>query len=244
MPKFNSPDWAVHIDNPMATGLINAVSQPRLTAYGLTPGQNFDSLMVVAKHGRNIVLCESLYPILHMLEVVLRNRVHDAFTAAFGGPSWFDQTWVGVLEKNMIQEARADLVKKNKQDTPDNIVAALSFGFWCSLFNARYETTGDPWPSQLKSVLPKAPKSVRTRSKIQNKLEAVRRLRNRVFHHEPIAHFNDLAIQYRDMLELLGWFSPEAMNHVGHICRFYAVHGDRIVENTAELAEGNGGRAE
>ncbi|PZQ17342.1 MAG: hypothetical protein DI564_05900 [Rhodanobacter denitrificans] len=59
-------------------------------------------------------------------------------------------------------------------------------------------------------------------------MEEARHLRNRVFHHEPIAHTVDLPIRHRNLLELLGWFSPEARQHVENICRFRAVYGDHL----------------
>jgi len=34
-------------------------------------------------------------------------------------------------------------------------------------------------------------------------------LRNRVFHHERIIHWNDLDEQHREILELIAWMSPE-----------------------------------
>lgn len=234
MPKFNSPSWAVHIDEPTAVGIIDAVSRPRLSAYGLTNDANSDQLLAVAWHARNIVLSESLYPLLHMLEVVIRNRIHDAFSIYYKRSDWYDLAWLRDAEKNMIQDARNDLIKKHKPETPDNIVAALSFGFWCAMFNGFYETASGPWPFQLKAVLPRVPKSMRTRKKILERLEEVRRLRNRIFHHEPIVNISNLAYQYRDMTEMLGWFSPESKVHIIKICRFNSVNSELIVEAKEE----------
>lgn len=231
MAGFKSPDWASLIDVKTAGGVIDAISRPRLSSYGMVPDPSCDLVMVVARHGRNIVICEALYPLLHLLEVVVRNRVHDAFSAHYGTTEWFRMPWVYSKELALVEKAEEELQKHHKALSPDNIVAEMTFGFWCSMFNKRYEPhhTNQPWPTLLKSVLPRAPRWARTRSKILERLEKARRIRNRVFHHEPVAHISDLAAQHAELMELLGWFSPDARTHLTHVCRFNQVWGDVLV---------------
>jgi hypothetical protein len=64
-----------------AAGVIDAISRPRLSNYGMISDRHSDLVTAVASHGRNIVICEAMYPSLHLLEVVVRNRLHDAFSA-------------------------------------------------------------------------------------------------------------------------------------------------------------------
>ena len=82
---FKNPEWASLIDAKLADGVVLALSMPRLSAYGSLPIES------VARHGRNITLCEATYPVLHLLEVVMRNRIHDAFSAHFGALDWYEQ---------------------------------------------------------------------------------------------------------------------------------------------------------
>jgi hypothetical protein len=240
MAGFKSPGWASLIDVKTAGGVIDAISRPRLTSYGMVPDPTCDLVHVVASHGRNIVLCEALYPLLHILEVVVRNRVHDAFSAHYGTTEWFRLPWIHANELASIQKAEAELQKHHKALSPDNIVAELTFGFWCSMFNKRYEPShsNEPWPALLKTVLPRAPRWARTRARILGRLEKARSIRNRVFHHEPVAPIRDLASQYDEFIELLGWFSPDAKVHLSHICRFKSVWNDVLVplEPTPETA--------
>jgi len=227
---FNSPPWAARIDVTTAGGVIDAISRPRLTSYGMIPDPECDLVQVVASHCRNILVCESLYPLLHLLEVVVRNRLHDAFSAHYGTTEWFNQSWVDAKDRALIAKAETELAKHQKPISPDNIVAELTFGFWCSMFNKRYEPkdTNLPWPGLLRSVLPRAPRWARKRSTILTRLEKARRIRNRVFHHEPVIHITDLASDYAELVELLGWFSPAARTHLEHICRFERVWGDSL----------------
>ena len=256
---FNSPQWASLIDVKIAAGVVQAVSRPRLAAYGLTaapttptpplgatatgnatlpsgtvpasgvgPAQS-SGIQAVAGHGRNITLCEATYPVLHMLEVVMRNSIHNAFRHHYGADDWYDQGWLTPGHTNLVAEAKATLTKRSRPIIPDRVIAELSFGFWCGMFTGAYESASGPWPTLLTTVLPRVPKSWRTRPKVKQRVEEARDLRNRVFHHEPITHHHDLLVRHRRFVELLGWFSPDAREHIQHICRFNKVFADRLV---------------
>ncbi len=183
----------------------------------------------VARHARNMLLCEALYPVLHMLEVVMRNSIHNAFSRHFGARDWYAEAWLNPNHARMVLEAKAKLSKRNKPHDPDRIVAELGFGFWCGMFHFAYEHGGRAaWPALLGTVLPGVPKSWRTRAKVQRRVEGARALRNRVFHHEPITFHQDLRDRHRHLVEVLGWFSPEERQHIEHVCRFNRVHDDNL----------------
>lgn len=225
---FNSPEWAARIDIDTARGIAAAISTPRLAPYGLRNAQGVDPVGAVARHCRNVVLCEAAYPVLHLLEVVMRNRVHDAFRAHYRADDWYSQGWIMQGHCNLVVEAQANLRKQGKLPESDRIVAALGFGFWCAMFSHHYEHGAGPWPALIRSVLPRVPKSWATRARIRSRVEEARELRNRVFHHEPILHFPDLLERHRRLLELLGWFSPETRHHLENVCRFRATYQDRL----------------
>ncbi|WP_367345412.1 hypothetical protein [Stenotrophomonas bentonitica] len=234
---FNNPEWASLIDVKAATGVASALSHARLAAYGLEPSMDgdidavkpaADLVAAVARHGINMVLCESFYPVLHMMELVLRNRVHEAFSSHFESAQWYEDAWLAASHQRMIEEAKAELQQRGVQLQANRVIAELSFGFWCGMFHARYERGPGPWPALLHSVFPRVPKSWATREKIRTRLESARLLRNRVFHHHPISQYQDLYARHRAMMELLGWMSPEARAHVESICRFNRVHADRL----------------
>lgn len=234
---FKNPQWASLIDADMARGMASALSRARLGSYGLSAGTCVgddacdDWVGPVARHGANIVLSEALYPTLHMIEVALRNRLHETFSNQFVTSEWFEQAWLSQGHTLMVERAKDDLMNRGRSPTVDRVVAELNFGFWCGMFHSRYEAAGQPWPKLLRAVLPRLPKSWATRDKVSSRVEAVRWLRNRVFHHEPILHLQDIRSRHRAMTELLGWLSPEARAHVESICRFNAVHDDRLCAN-------------
>ncbi len=170
----------------------------------------------------NIALCESLYPALQVFELVLRNRVHTAAMRHFGSENWFR----GILkpqEEGMINNTchRID-PSGEKSINAAEIVGDLSLGFWVNLFKGRYQRI--LWPQLLRSVFPHATKRQYTREPLYLRLNRIRRLRNRVFHHEPIWHLPDLEEQHGRILETIGWISPAMLAMTRLLDRFGSVY--------------------
>ena len=59
-------------------------------------------------------------------------------------------------------------------------------------------------------------------------LNDFRKLRNRVFHHEPIWNHSDLAATHQEMLNVAGWISPEMKLLLQTIDRFPAVYSQGV----------------
>jgi len=55
-------------------------------------------------------------------------------------------------------------------------------------------------------------------------MSAIRRLRNRVFHHEPIWHWQNLLQQHQDMLEAISWLDRAIADTVLLFDRFPTVY--------------------
>ncbi|GLQ48728.1 hypothetical protein GCM10010872_01770 [Dyella flava] len=185
-------------------------------------------------HAQNLLISEALYPALHMLEIVVRNRVHEVLSVHAGTPEWFYKVGLTSADLKLVKEAEDKLVQHSKPQTPDNLVAALSFGFWCAILNARYEHGGQFWPALIPKLVPRAPKPLRNRRDIADLMEKARKLRNRVFHHEPIAHISDLPDRYRSLMTLIKAFSPQVHGHLKTFCRFNEVRAVVITEAPLE----------
>lgn len=125
-------------------------------------------------------------------------------------------------ERDAIQKAKIALTQQNKPHEAARIVAEVSFGFWTSLLDRRYEQT--LWPKLLKPAFPYMPRALRTRKELSKRFHTVRQLRNRVFHHEPIWYRRDLTEQHWQILEALAWIEPAAHDLVRAMDRFPAVH--------------------
>jgi hypothetical protein len=56
----------------------------------------------------------------------------------------------------------------------------------------------------------------------------IRRLRNRVFHHEPIWYWKDLRQQHNEIIEAIGWINPAMMSFIQTLDRFDEVNSQRL----------------
>ena len=190
-----------------AEQLFTALSQERLSAYQSRVNGD-GNLNLFSHYAWNMALSESLYPLLQALEITLRNAIYDAAQDHFGKADWFDDRAVIHYRYNQtaIAKAKKTLQQQNKALEPGRIIAELTFGFWTSLLDRRYEQV--LWHKIIKTTFPQMPRTNRTRQKLSQRFNKIRNLRNRVFHHEPIWYWQDLAQQHQDMLEALSWMAP------------------------------------
>jgi hypothetical protein len=211
------------------SAIRRALSNERLDAYGV----GCTDAEKLANYLWNTALCEALYPVLQGLEVVLRNAVFNAGTAVFSGvatrdvPCWLDADPPIILHADLalVQAAKDRLRRRGKPLDGGRLVAELSFGFWTTLFDVRYETSKRLWPRLFSAALldPSSPKSMRSRKALSPSLNRIRLLRNRAFHYEAIWHWRDLPEQHRLALDLLRWFSPAMRSAIEPNDRFDAV---------------------
>lgn len=187
--------------------LKRALSTARLEAYQLSPDEPLKD--VLARYRWNVALSMSLYPILHLLEVALRNNLHGAITGLCGTAAWYDLVPAMLTDREMrsVNEAKDELRKQNKPVEPNRIVAELNFGFWTSLMSSAYERTF--WPKIIIQAFPAMRNRERTRSNIADRLKVLRQLRNRVSHHEPICRMTNLVQIHDELLATISWLAPK-----------------------------------
>ena len=197
---------------------------------------------ICAAFAWNIVLCESLYPALNGFEIALRNAIHFAAIGRFGSENWFNGRLKTQEAELLIRSRRridpSGLVPVLEPVVAAKLVGGLSLSFWVNLFKGRYERI--LWPQLLRKVFPYATKHQSSRELLYQRLNRIRRLRNRVFHHEPIWHLPDLPEQHRLILETIGWISPEMLAMTRLLDRFDSVytrgadHYERELDSVAQ----------
>lgn len=188
-------------------------SQPRWLSYRQAPDEPDD--MIMARYLWNVQLCEALYPSLNFIEIVLRNQVEAAISRHFG-EGWLSEesSLLAAPEQSEIAKAKSKL----KMPTRGHLVAELSFGFWTGLFKKHYRTR--LWHQCIKDAFPYLNRKNRNPAYTYEKLNQVRRLRNRVFHHEPIWKHPHLGQQHQLIIEALSWVSPDLPNVLSRVDRF------------------------
>ena len=173
----------------------------------------------------NIQLSEALYPLLQGVEIALRNGICNAIMIKYNLNFYdFCNNNLQLKEQNKVNSIKKEFIKIKKVFSNGNLIESLSFGFWTALFDARYEHNHILWPHLLKSTFPHAKNSLCKRKEISKKLNKIRRLRNRIFHHGSIWHWKDLEIQHELIIETLKWLSPEFQLLILEIDRFSEVY--------------------
>ena len=166
-----------------------AFSAARLNKYLHACGGNTDKALQLYR--LNIKLCQKLYGVLNVFEIVLRNAIHEHYKNFFSDSDWIktqlsDGGMLGLMpKKDEVNSTIQKLVDTGKY-TPDRVVASLSFGFWTHLF------TKHPFSKGGKSILrifPNKAKPLGQRA-VFNELMRIKEFRNRIAHHEPICFDN------------------------------------------------------
>lgn len=211
------------------SSLQQSLSAPRLDGYRRPGGGDHEAL---GRYLWNLALCESLYPVFQTLEIAFRNRVHGEIAATVAGSEWL-RAEIGFLapfELERIQQAKGSLRAAGKVVSEPSLIAELSFGFWTSLLDVRYDRV---WHKIISGVFSQMPRSIRTRAEASARMSAVRRLRNAALHHHSIWHWSDLGQKHEHGLLLISWLCPASAKMVGAVNRFPAVFREGAGEFSA-----------
>lgn len=205
--------------------LENALSAERLEPYRL--GSDSDRLDGVARYLWNMALASAIQPAIHILEVTFRNHLYDGSAKLFATRRWSSRSgacWLDAVPELLLPN-EAERVRDTKlglrrgHPTSGQLIAALDFGFWVSLCRRPYEQGRHDgprlWPELLRHAFRHAPTTERSRERLYQRFDELRKFRNRVSHHEPIWNRDPLGHHER-LVEAVGWMNPSvaALLHV------------------------------
>ena len=160
---------------------VELLSRDRLD--GFRDGSSDTDKVLVGRYLLNAAVAEALHPLLHALEVILRNRLNAAATAHYpidpdlrheyrDYPCWLDAAGSPLIQshRKQVDEAKEKVFSElrrrygpgaasaRRMRTPGRLVAALPFSFWVFLFDTEYsgtrESPGSLWPELLPQVFP------------------------------------------------------------------------------------------
>lgn len=205
---------------PFSAWMRKAFSDPRLDAYA--QATNGDCATAERLYWWNVEISGAFYGPLHCLEVALRNALHDKLRAAYARDDWWAAAPLQPHGLQMITDARAKYARRGSRlASADDIVAELPFGFWTSLLSNNRHSQYDRrlWVPCLHRAFP----HFRGRRRdLHDNLEAMRLLRNRIMHHEPI-HHRDLAADHRKIYQLISYIDATAAKEASAMDRVPAV---------------------
>jgi hypothetical protein len=193
------------------------MSVARLSRYMRATGG--DQAKALQLYEDNIAVSEALFGFLHSLEVAVRNSLHYELSTALRGTDWLRDglplPWrtiphlrFTVPMNSMINDAR----QTAGPGAPiGKVIAELPFGFWPSILSGQFHPL---WSACLHRAFPHAHVP---RRDVHWRLEVIRRLRNRIAHHEPIlTSSNEVytgfaaqpTITLAQLLQCVEWISP------------------------------------
>jgi hypothetical protein len=153
-------------------------------------------------------LASASFAAIHHFEVIVRNAIDDVLGE--GQPqeplrkTWlldFDTLQPGAVKQVIVAVERAG---SGKPITRGRVVAGVPFGFWTSLFTKHYE---ELWRQRLRRAFPHgAPE----RRDLAAPMERIRRLRNRVAHHDCLLA-QDVGAVSREMFGIVALIDPFAL---------------------------------
>lgn len=188
--------------------MTDTLSTARMSTYMEAAGHDTDFALDL--YTWNARISSALMIPSHFAEVSTRNAAHDALTDKYG-PDW---PWNASFERSLPHGAprryspNTDLVSTRRSlDSTGKVIAELKFAFWENLFTSRHDKR--LWNSRINDLFPPAASDAPTlRNRIRQDLEDIRKLRNRIAHHEPI--FNrDLTSSLNKMKDLIRLRSEE-----------------------------------
>ena len=156
-----------------------------------------------------------------MCEIAIRNGVAEALERVHGENWPWSKGFVQSLPipKSPFQyNPRIDLINVAKvQKTAGKVIAELKFAFWQQIFTSGQD--GGLWIPHLSSVFPCIGPAVpipAARLAAHRNLFTVRKLRNRIAHHEPIFNRN-LQAEFFMLRDMIGWRSNSAIDWLDRV---------------------------
>ncbi|MGQ0610078.1 MAG: hypothetical protein ACT4N9_03105 [Paracoccaceae bacterium] len=160
------------------------LSQARLGKYVLAAGH--EEAKALALYQWNARLGEAFHLPIQAVEVALRNRINTVLVSTFGAEWWKDPGFHKIADRrqcDQIEVAKTRIARRGQVIVTGQIVAGLSFGFWVSMLDKRYNP--NVWSRTLRTGFPDLPAG-RSREELQRAARQVADFRNRIWHHEPI----------------------------------------------------------
>jgi len=201
------------VDNPALVSLFTAQRfAPYLAASGR--GQPEAARLYVW----NIAASSAMWGDFAVLEVCLRNAMHHGLSRYAAREDWWQSVGLHPEDRAKVNDAiRSATVKKGAPPTSDDVVSELMLGFWVGLLANKYHQR--LWVPALSGAFPHL---LTTRRELHRKLERLRRLRNRLAHHEKVFNRN-LGDDHKLAFAVLSAIHPAAESLVKQASRLPAV---------------------
>jgi hypothetical protein len=213
------------------------LSAQRIDRYLLATGNS--KVKAVKLYKANLKICQAFHPLLGILEVTLRNCINTKLTQYFNDSNWIINQKRGFMSDSSLtyidrrtgQRVTNSFLKSSVEKTENNlrrskipitsgkIIADQTFGFWTDLFEIYHYRLLLGRPIQIFNYLP----ARHGRSEVFDRLNKIRKFRNRINHNEPICFrgnsidFSYVEDVYEAIIDIFKWIDPELVLWVKNI---------------------------
>ncbi len=193
--------------------LERSITRERLSYYLGECGDDLEPALRM--YELNMRISAAFYGPLQGLEILVRNDMNLQLQAAFGG-NWHDLSTIRLQQTQIADVQKTINGIDQAEPTNGAIVAELPFAFWVGLLGPKNEN--EIWRKALYKAFRNRPKGTE-RKIVHNALDSIRRLRNRIAHHEKILH-RDLRANHQTILEIAGWCCSETRDWIASLSNF------------------------
>lgn len=177
-----------------------------------------------------------IYPVIQLLEITLRNKIHFAKKNHYKTEDWFPifeaENHVSYKSKGLIKSARRklneDFQKKSHSPKAEDMLCRITFGFWSEITSSTYRQHIF-WQANVNVVFPN--RNRHSLGYINNSLKKISTLRNRLYHYEPLCKervnaevfLQKIHSHFYSIIELIDFCSHEQilfLKRTGQIAKF------------------------
>lgn len=217
------------ITNTKLEQFRNTLSIERLKSFI----QNEDDTLniILERYKNNIRISQSLYPELSILEVTLRNAINSTLC------QHISKTWLEdeIKEQKILSDQEhAKLIRaynetlkecKPKDFTIGKVIANLNFGFWTGICSKKYSTKIWHKKECFRGVFVNSPAKAQQINMLSKKLTSIRKLRNRIFHYEPVLS-KSILNKYNEIMEVLSYLPQDNSSILKDTSSFLYVYNE------------------
>lgn len=130
------------------------------------------------------------FTVVQLLEVTLRNSIHQCASAHFKDDEWFKSIPISNKSQKQVEEAEKKCLDEvGARYITDDLVSRLQFGFWVHMLSKEYNNSRNKelnlWQFKFNECFPNAKANKVSLNTLFQNLGTLNRFRNRLFHHEP-----------------------------------------------------------
>lgn len=165
------------------------LSSEKLETYRQVLDCKTDSELVAVYMAMQNIMSQ-FFSVVQLLEVTLRNSIHRVATEQFEDDEWYKRIPISAESKKQVAFAERQCLESiGEKYTCNDLVSRLPFGFWVHMLHKSYNNSRDKnhnlWQTKLDKCFPNARKKKVSLNTLFQKMGALNKFRNRLFHHEP-----------------------------------------------------------